>query len=146
MKIINVVGARPQFIKAAMVSHELRKHPDVNEIVVHSGQHFDRNMSGDILKELDFPEIKYNLGYMYKLLSHCGLMGEFVSKGDWFTYKKMDGMVLEVTSKNKSTNQTYTMNISNIQPGIVNESFFSTKGFRISDIPEGQSCGVSVKE
>jgi hypothetical protein len=36
-------------------------------------------------------EIKYNLGYMYKLLSHCGLMGEFVSKGDWFTYKKIDG-------------------------------------------------------
>jgi len=91
-------------------------------------------------------DIKFNLGYMYKLLSHCGLMGEFVSKGDWFTYKNISGMVLEVTSKNKSTNQTYTMSISTIKPGIITESFFSTKGFKISDIPEGQSCGVSVKE
>ena len=42
MKVVTVVGARPQFIKAAVVSHELRKKHQ--EILVHTGQHFDYNM------------------------------------------------------------------------------------------------------
>ena len=45
MKVLTVVGARPQFIKAAMVSHEFQQRDDIEEILVHTGQHFDRNMS-----------------------------------------------------------------------------------------------------
>lgn len=60
MKALTVVGARPQFIKAAVVSHVLReKH---TEILVHTGQHFDYNMSGQFFEELDIPEPDYNLG------------------------------------------------------------------------------------
>lgn len=60
MKIVTVVGARPQFIKAAVVSHELRKHH--TEVLIHTGQHFDYNMSEQFFKELDIPNPDYNLG------------------------------------------------------------------------------------
>ena len=60
MKIVTVVGARPQFIKAAVVSHELRKKH--SEILVHTGQHFDKNMSDMFFDELNIPEPDYNLG------------------------------------------------------------------------------------
>lgn len=62
MKIVTIVGARPQFVKAAMVSLALRAHPSIHEVLVHTGQHFDRNMSGLFFEELDMPSPAYNLG------------------------------------------------------------------------------------
>ena len=60
MKVFTVVGARPQFIKAAVVSRELRKTH--TEILVHTGQHYDYNMSDIFFRELDIPKPDYNLG------------------------------------------------------------------------------------
>lgn len=60
MKVATVVGARPQFIKAAVVSHVLRKNHQ--EILIHTGQHFDYNMSEQFFEELDIPHPDYNLG------------------------------------------------------------------------------------
>lgn len=60
MRVTTVVGARPQFIKAAVVSHELRKKHQ--EVLIHTGQHFDYNMSEQFFKELEIPNPDYNLG------------------------------------------------------------------------------------
>ncbi|WP_163195292.1 non-hydrolyzing UDP-N-acetylglucosamine 2-epimerase [Clostridium thermarum] len=60
MKIITVVGARPQFIKAAAVSNVLRSQHQ--EILVHTGQHYDENMSKIFFDQLNIPKPDYNLG------------------------------------------------------------------------------------
>jgi UDP-N-acetylglucosamine 2-epimerase len=60
MKIITVIGARPQFIKAAAVSRHLRN--SVTELYIHTGQHYDENMSDIFFREMSIPQPNYNLG------------------------------------------------------------------------------------
>ena len=62
MKIITVIGARPQFIKASALSREINKNKNINEIIIHTGQHYDSNMSDIFFDELEIPKPKYNLG------------------------------------------------------------------------------------
>jgi UDP-GlcNAc3NAcA epimerase len=63
MKILTVIGARPQFIKAAVVSRAFVEHrPEVREVLVHTGQHYDANMSNVFFDELNIPHPDYNLG------------------------------------------------------------------------------------
>jgi len=62
MKIVSVIGARPQFVKAAMVSAEIDRTENVSEVLVHTGQHFDANMSQLFFEEMGIREPNYNLG------------------------------------------------------------------------------------
>ena len=62
MKLLTVIGARPQFIKAAVLSRFLRDNKcGIEEILVHTGQHYDANMSEVFFQEMDIPKPKYNL-------------------------------------------------------------------------------------
>jgi UDP-GlcNAc3NAcA epimerase len=62
MHVVSVVGARPQFVKAAVVSRELAAASGALETLVHTGQHFDANMSDVFFGELGIPEPAFNLG------------------------------------------------------------------------------------
>ena len=65
MKVVTIVGARPQFVKAAALSREFIKYPNIEEIILHTGQHFDKNMSDVFFEELQIPYPKYNLNIVY---------------------------------------------------------------------------------
>jgi UDP-GlcNAc3NAcA epimerase len=64
MKIVTVIGARPQIIKAAALSRAIKEHfkKEVDEVIVHTGQHYDDNMSQVFFDELGIPQPDYNLG------------------------------------------------------------------------------------
>ncbi len=78
--IITVVGARPQFIKAAALSRAVSLSARLEETIVHSGQHYDHNLSGGFFEELDIPIPKYNLGIGSK--SHNKMIGQFLIEFD----------------------------------------------------------------
>jgi UDP-GlcNAc3NAcA epimerase len=78
LKILTVLGARPQFIKAATVSRAIKAHNDIKEIIVHTGQHFDANMSDVFFEQLDIPKPNYNLGIAS--LSHGAMTGRMLEK------------------------------------------------------------------
>ena len=79
MKCLTIVGARPQFIKAAVVSRAFAKIGGIEEVIVHTGQHYDGNMSDVFFTEMSIPQPKYNLGV-------CGL-----------THGAMTGRMMEQT-------------------------------------------------
>jgi UDP-N-acetylglucosamine 2-epimerase len=60
-KIILVVGARPQFIKLAPLMHEILKHDQLEPIIIHTGQHYDANLSANFFEELNIPNPQFNL-------------------------------------------------------------------------------------
>ena len=62
MRVLTIVGARPQFIKAAMLSKAWEGYPDCEEILLHTGQHYDFGMSDVFFAEMDIPSPKYFLG------------------------------------------------------------------------------------
>jgi UDP-GlcNAc3NAcA epimerase len=78
MKILTVIGARPQFIKAAAVSRLLRAEPGTSEILVHTGQHYDGNMSDVFFTELGIPKPDHHLGVGSG--SHGAMTGRMLEK------------------------------------------------------------------
>jgi len=78
MKLLTVIGARPQFIKAAAVSRAIRECSNIKEIIIHTGQHFDFNMSEIFFKEMDISKPNYNLDV--NGLSHGAMTGQMLEK------------------------------------------------------------------
>ena len=78
MKIVTIIGARPQFIKAASLSREISKANNIQEVIVHTGQHFDPNMSDVFFNEMQIPKPKYNLEI--NNLGHGAMTGRMLEK------------------------------------------------------------------
>ena len=77
-KIVTILGARPQFVKAAVLSRIISKYNAIEEVIVHTGQHYDANMSAIFFKEMDIPTPKYNLAI--NGLSHGAMTGQMLLK------------------------------------------------------------------
>ena len=82
MKIITVLGARPQFVKASAVSRAISQYNDrypnrpIEEILLHTGQHYDEDMSAVFFNQLDIPPPAYNLGIAEK--THGAMTGKML--------------------------------------------------------------------
>jgi UDP-GlcNAc3NAcA epimerase len=78
IKIVTIVGARPQFVKAAVLSRVIEKTEDVEEVLVHTGQHYDHNMSEIFFTDMEIPKPAYNLGI--NGTSHGAMTGQMLEK------------------------------------------------------------------
>ncbi len=84
MKVVTIVGTRPQFIKAAAVSRAIAisnasgGRPEIREIIVHTGQHFDEGMSEVFFREMQIPSPHYNLAV--NSLGHGAMTGRMLEK------------------------------------------------------------------
>lgn len=92
MKIVTVIGARPQFIKAAVVSRAIKEYSDIEEIIVHTGQHFDANMSDVFFEQMDIPKPDYQLEIAS--LSHGAMTGRMLEKIEEVLLKEQPDWVL----------------------------------------------------
>lgn len=92
MKIVTIIGARPQFIKAAVVSRVFSVSSEVEEVIVHTGQHFDANMSDVFFEEMCIPRPHYNLNI--NGLGHGAMTGQMLEKIEEVLLKEKPEWVL----------------------------------------------------
>lgn len=77
-KLVTILGARPQFIKAAVLSRIIRERDEISEVIIHTGQHFDENMSEVFFKEMEIPKPEYNLDI--NGIGHGAMTGRMLEK------------------------------------------------------------------
>ncbi|MPW26973.1 UDP-N-acetylglucosamine 2-epimerase (non-hydrolyzing) [Alkalibaculum sp. M08DMB] len=92
MKILTIIGARPQFVKEAIIQNEISKYNDIKEIVVHTGQHYDNNMSGIFFDVLNMKKPEYNLGI--KASKHGEMTGKMLIMLEDIMIKETPDIVL----------------------------------------------------
>ncbi len=89
MKILTVVGTRPNFIKITRFPFVLKNYPDIEYRLCHTGQHFDSNMSDIFFKELKIPEPDYYLG-----IKPSSVINQFVEIGsNTLVYFEMERII-----------------------------------------------------
>lgn len=92
MKIVTIIGARPQFIKAAVVSRAIVNSEGIEEVIIHTGQHFDSNMSDIFFEEMSIPHPNYNLNI--NGLGHGAMTGQMLEKIEEVLIKEKPDWVL----------------------------------------------------
>ncbi len=91
-KIVTILGARPQFVKAAVLSRIISKHQKIEEIIIHTGQHYDVNMSAIFFEEMEIPTPKHNLEI--NGLSHGAMTGQMLIKIEEVLIKEKPNLVV----------------------------------------------------
>lgn len=92
MKILTILGARPQFIKAGTVSREIANYHEIKEVIVHTGQHYDANMSDVFFEEMKIPKPDYFLRIGGK--SHGAMTGQMIEKIEEVALKEQPDWML----------------------------------------------------
>ncbi len=91
-KILTILGARPQFVKAAVLSRIIANHNELQEIIVHTGQHYDTNMSEVFFTEMEIPKPKYNLAI--NGMGHAAMTGQMLEKIEVILLKEKPDLVV----------------------------------------------------
>jgi UDP-GlcNAc3NAcA epimerase len=92
-KIVTILGARPQFVKAAVLSRIIKEKRVIKEVVIHTGQHFDQNMSAIFFEEMQIPHPAYNLNV--NGMGHGAMTGQMMEKIEEILVKeKPDAVVV----------------------------------------------------
>jgi len=91
-KIVTILGARPQFVKAAVLSRVIQKYQEIEEVIVHTGQHFDQNMSDVFFEEMRIPKPKYNLDI--NSMSHGAMTGKMLADIETVLIKEQPDVVV----------------------------------------------------
>lgn len=99
-KILIIVGARPNFMKAAPLFRELKKHPEFNPVLVHTGQHYDFNMSHAFFDDLDLPEPHIYLGVGSG--THAEQTGQIMIKFEKICFEEKPHLVIVVGDINST--------------------------------------------
>jgi UDP-GlcNAc3NAcA epimerase len=91
-KIVTILGARPQFVKAAVLSRIILKYNTIEEVIIHTGQHYDANMSDIFFDEMEIPKPKYNLDI--NGTSHGAMTGQMLLKIEEVLLKENPKLVI----------------------------------------------------
>jgi UDP-N-acetylglucosamine 2-epimerase (non-hydrolysing) len=100
MKVLNIVGARPNFMKIAPIVEEMRKAPDLNGVLVHTGQHYDEGMSDVFFRDLGIPLPDVHLGVGSG--SHAEQTARIMVEFEKVCLREKPGLVLVVGDVNST--------------------------------------------
>jgi UDP-GlcNAc3NAcA epimerase len=98
VKVLTIIGARPQFVKAAVVSRAIAGHNEshgeaqIREVLLHTGQHYDVNMSDVFFEEMQIPKPDYQLGIGGG--SHGAMTGQMLEKLEAVMLQEQPDVVL----------------------------------------------------
>src|SRR5215470_17776020 len=112
LKIFNIVGARPNLPKIAPLLREMQRHPEIEPILVHTGQHYDEKLSDIFFRQLGIPEPDFNLGVGSG--SHAAQTAEILKRVEPILLDLKPDMVLVVGD----VNSTIAVSLAAVKLGI----------------------------